>query len=601
MSCKPAAEQAAGAVLHRVLLLKERLSSTTQEPRKIAKALKELQETNISLDILVETGIGKAVNSFRKHADFGDLAKSLVSQWKQLVPQEKQSDPKEKLYVKNGLSSSSAVKQNTPIEKKKILENPAKGHKKSSTLEESKPRNNVESKHAAKDPVLKRSFNSKDCKNSDTKKNPQTGSVSSKGNLKDCNGKQSRSENLGSSSTSTRKESFNQKEIIKEPNKDVLKTKKSNAVENSKQNDSPKSSEKLADEEFEAPTMSFESYLNYDQASSKRKKKNHPTNEKYKKVKTEQLSKIPERNKTNEEKKSKQDLSDTLTKKGKIENLTDLLDIPLPKFLPDYSILPSPTYEMDKEPVPEALSEEYNDMNCFTGKRLNSKMQVYSGSKPIFLSKMLSLYEQCLRVLQNNIDLLHEVGGVPFEILEPVLERCTPEQLNRIEEYNPSFVEESDHLWKKHCQKDFRNEHLLEYESWREMYLRLFSEREEKLQKLTKDISSAHSGKPKGRQVKLAYVHCVAKPPRSIRRRQEIFGTAGPIAQPHPIDRLKVQKIEKEKVNSSDCPSSSSSNAPVIEIPQNIAPALEVKRQFKRVAPMMAKTIRAFKNRVGPR
>lgn len=32
---------------------------------------------------------------------------------------------------------------------------------------------------------------------------------------------------------------------------------------------------------------------------------------------------------------------------------------------------------------------------------------------------------------------LYEIGGVPFEILEPVLERCTPEQLLRIEEYNP--------------------------------------------------------------------------------------------------------------------------------------------------------------------
>lgn len=32
---------------------------------------------------------------------------------------------------------------------------------------------------------------------------------------------------------------------------------------------------------------------------------------------------------------------------------------------------------------------------------------------------------------------LHEVGGVPFGILEPVLTRCTPKQLFRIEECNP--------------------------------------------------------------------------------------------------------------------------------------------------------------------
>lgn len=31
---------------------------------------------------------------------------------------------------------------------------------------------------------------------------------------------------------------------------------------------------------------------------------------------------------------------------------------------------------------------------------------------------------------------IYEVGGVPFSVLEPVLERCTPEQLYRIEECN---------------------------------------------------------------------------------------------------------------------------------------------------------------------
>lgn len=37
-----------------------------------------------------------------------------------------------------------------------------------------------------------------------------------------------------------------------------------------------------------------------------------------------------------------------------------------------------------------------------------------------------------------------EVGGVPFEILEPVLERCTPEQLYRIEQSNQVSRDEID-------------------------------------------------------------------------------------------------------------------------------------------------------------
>lgn len=36
---------------------------------------------------LQETGVGKTVNSFRKHEVAGEMAKSLVAQWKKLVPQ----------------------------------------------------------------------------------------------------------------------------------------------------------------------------------------------------------------------------------------------------------------------------------------------------------------------------------------------------------------------------------------------------------------------------------------------------------------------------------------------------------------------------------
>lgn len=150
------------------------------------------------------------------------------------------------------------------------------------------------------------------------------------------------------------------------------------------------------------------------------------------------------------------------------------------------------------------------------------------------------------------------------------------------------FTEDSDELWMRHCQRDFKRESPQEYESWREMYLRLHDEREERLRMLTQNITSAHANKPKGRrrfhlnleavlrgldwsvftkslftcwanqqqkvvkrtlgirtqciwkwngsewsvfliagrQVKMAYVNSVAKPPRDIRRRQEKFGTS---------------------------------------------------------------------------
>ncbi|NXO05338.1 ELOA1 protein, partial [Rhinopomastus cyanomelas] len=298
--------------------------------------------------------------------------------------------------------------------------------------------------------------------------------------------------------------------------------------------------------------MSFESYLTYDQVATRRKRKASSTGEQSKKEK-KMLQTVREMNQKLPMKSLSKPMFIMLTQcslgyaQAKVTYLQDLLNLPLPKFLTGLSIS-SPPYAADfevKKPLSDGLfaasqasvieeSQQVSEMAHFTGHRLNSKMQVYSGSKTASLPKMLTLYEQCIRVLQNNIDSLHEVGGVPFEILEPVLTCCTPEQLLRIEEFNPTFTEETNYLWKKHCQRDFRNETLRECESWREMYLRLFNQREEKLKQLTKNILSAQSKKPKGRQVKMTCVTSTAKPPRNIHRQQEICGTAGPATQFHP-------------------------------------------------------------------
>ncbi|NXT06641.1 ELOA1 protein, partial [Prunella fulvescens] len=297
--------------------------------------------------------------------------------------------------------------------------------------------------------------------------------------------------------------------------------------------------------------MSFESYLTYDEVTKKRKRKACSTGAWPKKCSGEKNSSLLQ--KTAKFSQAKEGVSPKFIilkqsfldcAQAKVASLQELLNIPLPKTLPGISES-SPPYAADFTDLPDVLlaasavpvveaPQQVNEIVQFTGQRLNSKMQVYSGSKAVCLSKMLTLYEQCVRMLHNNIDLLQEAGGVPFEILEPVLTRCTPEQLFRIEKCNLTFIKETDHLWKKHCQREFKNESLLEYESWREMYWRLFNQREEKLKILTKNILSAQSEKPKGRQVKMAYVTGAAKPPRSICRQQEMHGTAGPVIQLHP-------------------------------------------------------------------
>lgn len=74
-------------------------------------------------------------------------------------------------------------------------------------------------------------------------------------------------------------------------------------------------------------------------------------------------------------------------------------------------------------------------------------------------------------MLQENIPLIEYTGGLPFDILKPVLEKANPDQLNNLEYFNPYLMEESDSLWEPHVKKRFRTKQREDMESWREMYI----------------------------------------------------------------------------------------------------------------------------------
>ncbi|XP_009286830.1 PREDICTED: transcription elongation factor B polypeptide 3-like [Aptenodytes forsteri] len=568
-----------------------RRTSLDAAKAQIIKTLKVLQDLDISLDILVETGIGKTVNGFRKHATAGKVAKTLVKQWKKLIPPENKSGHRGRKNTEKEKdeTKSSVSKEIKPSEKSKASVLASRSSNSAPISKKlNKQRTCSEKTHQSRDSESQKGCDNKECSSSGSKHASQGTNLQAKeSDFKETTSTDSKKVSEKQCSSVASKDLSPLKE---KPSKDTSKQRNPKNVKKPKQKLVVKSKAELpSDEEFEPPTMSFESYLNYDQVTKKRKRKACPN------------SKFSHAKKGEEDvKKCEDDQSETPNKKAKVTSLQDLLNTPLPKFLTGISIS-SPPYAADFKaslaPVVEA-TQQVSETVQFTGRRLNSKMQVYSGSKTVCLSKMLTLYEQCIRVLQNNIDSLHEVGGVPFEILEPVLTRCTPEQLFRIEECNPMFTEESDHLWKKHCQRDFKNESLLEYESWREMYLRLFNQREEKLKMLTKNILSAQSEKPKGRQVKMAYVTSAAKPPRNIRRQQEIHGTAGPVAQLHPVEKCKTRIPEsRDRNNTSSNPiptgNGGSSSSSVM--------TQDGKKPIKKIAPIMRKTLKALKNRAGRR
>ncbi|XP_058233251.1 elongin-A isoform X2 [Hemibagrus wyckioides] len=618
-------------------------SERTRSSRQLLKTLKRLGELPITVDILVETGVGKTVNSLRKHNIVGETAKDLVAKWKKLVPQsaDRPSNAKEARSHSRPDKSRGykrtrepSPEQPPPIEDEEDEQEYQQDYSPSSPQHYSQEYSHrslggyqsEEYESPVDEPVPSPPQKPTRHSKSHREQTREHGSHSSREQQR-----RNRSAQFQSGAP-IRHDNREQKEITTHPSSkrslqssiQESRKEKKRVSDGREKRDKPEPEDDDDDDDddnsFETPTMSFESFLTYDEPTHSKKKKklsrpSHPVT-----PAASVSSKSSKANGTSFKRPEPTTASvstptvppTTQEKRRKvtpqiIDVVPTLPDIPLPAIQPNYRPLPSidvTPLSPQRRKVPIAYEEE--DAG-FTGRRFNSKMVVYSGSKSSYLPKMMTLYEQCIRVLQNNIDSIDEVGGVPYEILEPVLERCTPEQLYRIEQCNQSFTEESDELWMRHCQRDFKRESPQEYESWRELYLRLHDEREERLRKLTQNISSAHANKPKGRQVKMAF----ANPPRDVRRRQEKFGTKNgststsvSAAAPIPV-KIRPSMPHSSYSQSSDA-GQSSYNSPPEPSPSH-APSsssghsFRDKPQVKKIAPMMAKTIKAFKNRFSRR
>ncbi|XP_042296455.1 elongin-A isoform X2 [Sceloporus undulatus] len=767
----------AESVLEVVGKLQSRLSGNS-EPKKLMKSLKRLSELPITVDILLETGVGKTVNGLRKHEQVGDFAKNLVARWKKLVPvpteaeriepvdrscdrsisKKRQRDPSpkeeeevEQDYLETYQPSCSqayhpehgakkpkrysepeqahqTVSYGVPEERTWDRESPLlsdqecsdyghtaspepsespqelymdlcrteeqekaqkslhrkanKGHSIQDRQEGNHSRNFIDSQDktsSGRSKEHKSSHKEKqrpDAKGEDravsfsldrlhksSSKEPSRetaliGSIKERPKALDSSKREKKREG---SSAKKEKLHLDSEEVLdervkkpkhsdaerakpekvkagdrekqklegdsstknKEKKSSSLKTSesKSKASESHKRTvdfSLPNPGEGEAEDVYEQPTMSFESYLSYDQPQKKKKKVVKPPapvpeKEKDKGHGKQNGSKASAKSadasrKPHKQASEKKPSGVSKAKKILIDVVPTLPDIPLPPIQANYRPLPSLESIPLAQPKRKALSSPTEEDEAgFTGRRLNSKMQVYSGSKTAYLPKMMTLHEQCIRVLSNNIDSIYEVGGVPYSVLQPVLERCTPEQLYRIEECNHVLIEDTDGLWHVHCVRDFKKEKPEEFESWREMYLRLHDAREQRLLMLTQNIRSAHANKPKGRVAKMAFVHSAAKPPRDVRRRQEKFGTGG-AAVPEKIKikpvlymSAKSSNVPAEEEQSYDGPSTSGGHSgPSVGSTSSVSYDPR-KPPVKKIAPMMAKTIKAFKNRFSRR
>ncbi|XP_063243390.1 transcription elongation factor B polypeptide 3 isoform X2 [Bacillus rossius redtenbacheri] len=266
------------------------------------------------------------------------------------------------------------------------------------------------------------------------------------------------------------------------------------------------------------------------------------------------------------------------------------VDSTLSEINPNYRPLPFIPLDSPPHKKSRMLTEEEALSQVMSTK--NQRTKVYSGLKASKgMLKVPSLLELCTRVLVENIDAMEYTGGVPFELLEPVLKHASPQQLFTFEHYNPYLIGDTNELWTFHVNKEFRSKQHLEFETSRDMYIRCVEEREEKLKALTSNIQQSIAKSTPVRQTKLAYVDSVAKPPRSIARKQAKYGTASAVSTSSPGKSPRPVGFSQSAASLSP----STSHAPVA-VPPPTPPRVPVAKVKPRVAPLMQKTMKLVKS-----
>lgn len=364
---------------------------------------------------------------------------------------------------------------------------------------------------------------------------------------------------------------------------------------------------KPGDEEFEEPTMSFEAFLTYDQPPKReRKPKASATARKGKepKGKASQRGRKPLDSVENFPPALGNPSGKRQPAQGdraRMEEVSAEAPAVLPGWpFPGLQHQHSPPAARDLmgffRPNATALpSPEKEEEGGFTGRRTNSKTQVYSGGKRAPLAPM-TWPQQHSQALTDHASLLEE-KALPQALGQAALQNGTPDQLCHLERAEPGPRQETDEPWRLHCHREFKAETPQENESWREMYLRLQDAREQRLQALTLRIRSAHPPESQGRKTKMIFFKLPAEVPRRPEKLRTVAAAAS--GEPH------FQPAQDPTGSRGSPTSSSSSLDPRAETPAGAsvnsarahrAPAANTSTPTARkIAPLMAKTIKDYK------
>ncbi|KAL6724941.1 hypothetical protein Aduo_019778 [Ancylostoma duodenale] len=166
--------------------------------------------------------------------------------------------------------------------------------------------------------------------------------------------------------------------------------------------------------------------------------------------------------------------------------------------------------------------DDFNPENMF--KPRNERGKVFAGRRKNIAMSVPSLFNICLRVLCNNIGVLLYAEYIPYDVLKPVFEKCTVEELASIESKHPYLEDDSGELWQRFVTKKYPGEEPDCDGSWKDLYYFLEKEKEDKLKRLSQRIGKTHQAESAKGQRKTLLADATA--PTYVRRRQMAHGIA---------------------------------------------------------------------------
>jgi len=216
--------------------------------------------------------------------------------------------------------------------------------------------------------------------------------------------------------------------------------------------------------------------------------------------------------------------------------MTSLGPSVIPDISPIYKPLPRVNMSSHEKQSTDDRNRDEESLSLLLSNKNKGRAAIYSGEKRRGFARgteVPSLFSQCMQVLKDNVDYIEEVGGLGYDVLEPVLIMANAETLMRIEDTNPHLMEDAAELWEKFVKKKFYKKVREDMESWREMYERCVEEQAIKLNALKgRAKQTCKAEEDSHRKTKLAYVDVAPKAPRSIRNAQVKHGTALPSGAP---------------------------------------------------------------------